>query len=146
MPAAPDAPPASPPLSLGELIGLLVHLRSRVESEWQRVLYVHAALVGVMIFFAGQAVHFVPARIVIAVFYTASLVVSWRAMTEAFEGMRIVTADIAAHPSGMAGSPAHRWLASRDYRHALRLRGALMGGVWCVVIYLLFRTPVLGQG
>ncbi len=139
-------PDDTPPFSMGELTSLLVHLRNRVESEWQRVLYVHAALIGVMIFFAGQSIQFVPARVVIAVFYTASLVVSWRAMAEAFEGMRIVTADIAAHPGGRGGSPAHRWLATRDYRHALRLRAVLMVGVWCVVIYLLFRTPVMGPG
>lgn len=139
-------PDDTPPFSMGELTGLLVHLRNRVESEWQRVLYVHAALIGVMIFFAGQSIQFVPARVVIAVFYTASLIVSLRAMAEAFEGLRIVTADIAAHPAARAGSPAHRWLTTRDTRHALRLRAVLMAGVWCVVIYLLFRTPVMGPG
>jgi hypothetical protein len=141
-----ENPADKPAVSTGELIGLLVHLRNRVESEWQRVLYVHAALIGVMIFFAGQSIQFVPARIVIAVFYTASLVVSWRAMAEAFDGLRIVTADLGKHPGAAAGSDAHRWLATRDYRHALNLRAVLMIGVWFVVIYLLFRTPVMGPG
>lgn len=135
-------PAEKPPFTSGELIGLLVHLRNRLESEWQRVLYVHAALIGVMIFFAGQSIQFVPARIIIAVFYTASLIVSWRAMAEALEGLRVVTADLAEHTGGT--SPAQRWVSTRDYRHTLNLRTVLMIGVWCVVVYLLFRTPVMG--
>ena len=55
-------------MNLTETVNFGLQLRTKVDVEWQRVVNIHAALIGVMIFFAGQPEPYTMARLVAFLF------------------------------------------------------------------------------
>jgi hypothetical protein len=132
-------------LKFGEAIGVLMQLRAKVEAEWHRIVYIHAALIGVMIFFAGQQNPHVAGRLVVFAFYTLNVLAFYRSLRDAYDGLRLVTADIAQFPPPANGGNITAWLASRSYRHDAAYRAALLAGVWGVVFYLMILPLIVGR-
>jgi hypothetical protein len=132
-------------LKFGEAIGVLMQLRAKVEAEWHRIVYIHAALIGVMIFFAGQANPFVTARLVVFTIYSFNVEVVWFSLFEAYDGMRRVTQDLLLFPKPERGGHTVVWLRGRTYRHDAWTRAGLLGVVWAVVGYLMILPLIFGR-
>jgi hypothetical protein len=144
-PTPPPAADGTASLKPFELVSLAMQLRGRVDAEWQRAVNLHAALIAVMIFFAGQADPFVAARLIVFVFYTYNIVMLLRGLTEAYAGLRDVTSDLARLPVPEHGAASLRWLTSRHYRRDARFQCTLLVVVWTVIGYLMLSSLVLGR-
>lgn len=132
-------------VKLSETLSLLMALRTKADNDWYRVIYLHAALIGVMVFFAGQKSDFVIARLVVFAFYTFNVAVSFMALRESRDGLRNATADLRSFPPHQGGASLQRWLGSRDYAGALRLQLMVLGAAWLLVAWLLLSAMVLGR-
>lgn len=132
-------------LRANELVGLAMQLRSRADAEWQRAVNVHAALIAVMIFFAGQPDPFVTARVIVYVFYTYNVLVLLRSLTEAYAGLREVTTDLLLLPTPARGGNSLRWLTARRFRREGVVQCTLLGVVWLVIGYLMLGSLMLGR-
>lgn len=71
-------------------------LHGRLDTLWQRLLYAHAAIVGVLVFFSTQADPFWVSRALVFVFYTINLAISVTAMLESYRGLQAGLADLKA--------------------------------------------------
>lgn len=148
----PAEPETAPPdlrtishLKPPELVLLAMQLRGRADSEWQRAVNLHAALIAVMIFFAGQTDPFVTARLIVFAFYTYNVIMLLRALIEAYAGLRAVTNDLLLLPPPALGGHSLRWLTKRRYFGDARVQGALLAVVWTVTGYLLLSSILLGR-
>ncbi len=143
--------PATPPpkvshMSVAELVNLSQQLRGKSEAEWQRVINLHAALIGVMIFFAGQPETYATARLLVFGFYTFNLVSSYLSHRETFDGLSRVNQDLLAFGTPVAGGASFAWITSRNYRPQIWGRTSLLVLVWLLVGYLMIAPLVLGRG
>lgn len=132
-------------LKANELVQLAIQLRNRCDSEWQRAVNLHGALIAVMIFFANHAEPFLVARIVVYVFYTYTMVMLLRSLVEVYAGLREVTSDLLLLPLPERGGYSLRWLTGRRYRREAPVQCALLAVVWVVIGYLLIGGLLLGR-
>jgi len=141
------ADPAVPPITaikLYEMLNLVMALRTKVDNDWYRVIYLHAALIGVMVFFAEQTQAFLLARLVVFAFYTFNVAVSYAALRDSHAGLSRATADLRSFPSHPGAAGVQDWLASRYYDRAMRLQLWVLGVAWVLVAYLLLSTGIPG--
>lgn len=110
------AAPAVPSIKLSEILSIVMALRTKADSDWYRVIYLHAALIGAMVFFAGQRNEFAFARLVVFAFYSFNVAVSFAALRESYEGLRHATSDLRSFPPHHGGAAVQKWLGSR-YNH-----------------------------
>lgn len=119
-----------------------MQLGGKVDAEWQRVVNLHAALIGIMVFFAGQRDPYLAARLLVFVFYSFNVVVSFNNLKEVYAGLRQINQDLMLFPPPEIGGHSLEWIRSRTYRHVVWLRSGLLALVWAVVAYLMF-VPLL---
>jgi hypothetical protein len=132
-------------LKANELVALAMQLRGRTDSEWQRAVNLHGALIAVMIFFANQAEPFLAARVMVYVFYTYNVVMLLRGLTEAYAGLREVTSDLLLLPAPERGGQSLRWLTARRFRREAPIQCSLLVAVWALIGYLLIGSLLLGR-
>lgn len=124
-------------LSFSELMNLALAFHARIDTLWQRVLYSHAAIVGVMVFFATAQDLLALPRVLVFLFYTFNIWITLVAFAECYSGLRAVLDDLKVFPQSDASTNIQSWVIQRTYhRHALR-RILLLGAVWLVLGYLL---------
>lgn len=129
------------PMSFAELMMLSLAFNGRVDTLWQRVLYTHAAIVGVMVFFATTEHAYMTSRILVFFFYTLNLAITMSALLESYTGLKAALEDLKAMSGSSDQSNMQVWVMARSYhRHAAR-RIAALAIVWAVLAYLLF-SPV----
>lgn len=129
-------------MNVTELINFCLQLRAKSDSEWERVINVHAALIGAMIFFADLQDAYVTARLVVFAFYSFNMVSSFRGMKETFDGLRHINDDLLLFGQPVAGGASFAWLTSRRYSHFVWFRSGLLVCVWLIVAYLMI-TPLI---
>lgn len=134
----------SPDMSYSDLMSLSLTLHSRIDTLWHRILYAHAAIVGVMVFFATADSPFVLPRVLVFFFYTLNIVITSTAVLESYSGLKAVLADLKTYGASAQGKNVHDWVLARTYHlHGAR-RVFALGIVWAVLGYLLV-YPVLGD-
>lgn len=129
-----------------EIFHVCMVLHGRIDSLWERLIYTHAAMVGVMVFFASQADPYTVTRVVVFVFYTVNIAFTVAAMNESYRGLQAGLEDLKALPRKDGLGHMEAWLVSLDYAAHPRRRLALVAFVWAVLGYLLFHPYVLGGG
>lgn len=124
-------------LDFADTFAICMQLQGRLDTLWQRVLYTHAAIVGVMVYFANaQYPHPVP-RLLVLLFYTINLLITVAAMRESYAGLVAAVDDLKSTRRAAAQGAFERWLISLDYSAHPRRRLAVLGVVWALVAYLL---------
>lgn len=124
-------------LSFAELMGLILSFHGRLDTLWQRMLYTHAALVGVMVFFASTQNPFVVPRLLVFFFYSLNTAITVVAFSETYSGLKAVVADLHKFDASERTGNLQQWITDRSYtRHAGRRVFALLV-VWAVLAYLL---------
>lgn len=125
------------PLSFQELVTLSLQLNSRLDMLWHRVLYSHAAIVGVMVFFASRAELFAVQRHLVFGFYTINTIITVIAFREVYVGLLAAIEDLKALSGSAQMTNVQRWIFSRNYtRHSI-FRATVMGLAWLILGYIL---------
>ncbi|MCB1339715.1 MAG: hypothetical protein KDK24_01350 [Pseudooceanicola sp.] len=133
-------PPAPETLEFSDLLDLSVKLNSRIDTLWQRVIYAHAAMVGVLVFFASAEHPFTIPRLLVVFFYSMNSAVTWVAFREAYSGLKAVAADLAV--AADQKSAVYAWARSQRYdMHALR-RLVMLAVMWVIISYLILAPLV----
>ncbi len=131
-------------LTAPELLTLMNQIIGRIDMLWQRVLYSHAAIVGVMVFFATTSDLYAVPRLLVFFFYSVNSLIAHYSFKEAYDGLRAAVSDLDAIEGFRDGSEVGRWFTSRSFaRHTVR-RGLILTSVWVVVSYLLIYPLVPG--
>ncbi len=135
---------SEPRLDTQTIFNMCMSLHGRLDTLWQRLLYAHAAIVGVMVFFSTTPETFFISRVLVFLFYTVNLLISVVAMIESYRGLQAGLTDIRARER--EGEPSHfeNWLTSLDYSAHPRRRIMLFGLVWLLIGYLLFARFIHG--
>lgn len=121
-----------------KIFSLCMALHTRLDTLWQRLIYSHAAIVGVMVFFSAAADHYLVPRVLVFLIYSINLGVSMSALNESYKGMQAALADIRASEKHERLEHFEAWLRGLDYEaHPVR-RVMLFAVAWVLVGYLLF--------
>lgn len=132
-----------PIIGFNELINLSLSFNGRIDALWQRVLYTHAAIVGVMVFFATAEQLLALPRILVFIFYTFNIGITLAAFSECYSGLRAVLDDLKSFPKSNNSTHIQSWVTERSYhRHAMR-RVILLGLIWLVLGYLLVYPVII---
>lgn len=140
----PDTDPG-PLLELKDLLTLSMQLNLRIDTLWHRVVYAHAIMVGVLVFFADpdNMYPFTVPRLLVMFFYSMNTIVTFAAFQEAYAGLRAAVDDVRA--LGASESQVRRWLETREFTWHTRRRAAILIVLWCVIAYLIL-YPLFGGG
>ena len=132
-----NAAPDETRLSFAELITLSLKFNDRLDQLWQRVLYSHAAIVGVMVFFGTSDQVFAVSRVLVFGFYTANMIITMFAFHEALSGMRAVMDDLQAMQRKAKKTHLQGWILTRNYNRHSAVRLMILGITWLLLGYLL---------
>ena len=125
-----------------ELISLNLQLNGRLDALWQRVLYSHAAIVGVMVFFGTSDTLYAVPRVLVFAFYTANLIMTVIAFNETLSGMRAAIADLKALQGNETKTKVQEWIFTRNYDRHATVRAVILGITWLLLGYLLI-LPII---
>ncbi|MEX0283146.1 MAG: hypothetical protein AB3N23_00895 [Paracoccaceae bacterium] len=120
------------------IFGTCMSLNSRLDTIWQRLIYAHAAIIGVMVFFSTADDAYLVPRVLVFLVYTVNLMVSLVSMREAYQGLQAGLADIRARDRTEGLTHMETWLISLDYSGHQRRRNVVFVLVWVMIAYLLF--------
>jgi hypothetical protein len=124
-------------MKFSELVNLSLAFHNRVDTLWQRVLYTHAGIVGVMIFFATSQEEFIIPRILVFFFYSLNAGITVFAFQESYAGLRATLADLKSFPGSKGSLQTQAWINSRNYHQHAPRRVFSLGLVWLAVSYLI---------
>lgn len=130
------------PLKFSEMLSLSMQLNARIDTLWQRIIYSHGVMVGVLVFFASAQHAFAVPRLLVTFFYTLNSIVTFIAFQEAYRGLRAVVTDMRALQA--AGGQVHSWASAQDFgQHTLR-RALILVVLWAIIAYLLLYPLAFG--
>ncbi|MEM6941458.1 MAG: hypothetical protein AAF943_15835 [Pseudomonadota bacterium] len=130
-----------PPQSFNELIGMILVLNARIDALWQRVIYAHAAMVGVMVFFAAASDPFVIARGLVLLFYTMNSFVTYIAFRDSYGALNAAVADLKA--TGASKGKVFSWAQALHFSQHTARRAFMLAALWLIIAYLLI-GPLIG--
>ncbi len=133
------------PMSFSELMMLMLKFNDRLDTLWQRVLYSHAALVGVMAFFSRSPEAFLLPRVLVFFVYSANVVITYASILETYRGYKSAVQDLTNLKNVDATSNVQAWVRSHKIRAQPRRFGLVFLFIWIGVGYLLLNPFVWGR-
>ncbi len=124
-------------MSFSELMMLTLKFNDRLDTLWQRVIYTHAALVGVMVFFANSQQPFILQRCLVFFLYSVSAVITYGSIRATYRGYQSALQDLASLKEREATSNLQNWVKSQNVGNQTRRYGQVFFLVWAVLGYLL---------
>ncbi len=124
-------------MSFSELMMLTLKFNDRLDYLWQRVIYTHAALVGVMVFFGRAAEPFILQRGLVFFLYTCSALITYVSIRDTYRGYRCALEDLAALKEHDETSNVQGWIKSQNITNQPRRYGVVFLIIWAVLGYLL---------
>lgn len=125
-------------LTFPELSGISLQLVGRLEVIWQRVVYIHAAMIGVMVFFSQAETGYTLARGIVYAFYSVNLLIAYFNLREIYTGLEAARSDMEKFPECSENGSLFGWMKSRNYAYKSGLRALILGIAWVLVGALLF--------
>ncbi len=110
---------------------------SKIDSLWQRVVYIHIGMVAAVIFLASADQPYYAARAIVLGFYTFNIVITYLNMRDCYSGLQKVILDIDRFPECPNGGVFENWLKERNYSRNTQVRAAVLIMFWCLIAYLL---------
>ena len=127
-------------MSYSEMVSFYHMQLGRVEMAWFRIMYLHAAIVGVLVFF-GEAEDFLALqRVLVFAFFTVNLLIFQYALTEGYQALENARKDLARFPEN--DGHVDRWFRTRNNRYKTPVRNAVVLITWLLVGFLLFRSLI----
>lgn len=129
-------------MSYSEMVGFFQQQLARVELAWFRIMYLHAAIVGVLVFF-GEAQDFLfLQRAIVFAFFSVNLVIFHVALSEGYQGLNEAQKDLERFPEN--DGHVDRWFRSRRNTSKTGVRTAIIVLTWSLVGFLLFQSLISG--
>ncbi len=127
-------------MSYSEMLGFYNQQLGRVEMTWFRIMYLHAAIVGVLVFFGEADEFLLLQRFVVFGFFTANLLIFHVALSESYDGLRAALKDIECFPA--SGGHVDQWFHNHRNLYRTNVRTAVMLTTWGIVGFLLFQSLI----
>lgn len=129
-------------MTYSELVNFFHLQMGRVEMTWFRVMYLHAAIVGVLAFFAEASDSYLLQRVMVFAFYTVNLVIFHVSLQEGYAGLRQAHQDLLKFPQ--TDGQVEQWFRTRRYGFKTPARVTIMVITWALIGLLLFRNWLTG--
>ena len=126
-----------PAMSFSDLMALTLKFNDRLDTLWQRVIYTHAALVGVMVFFARSQELFVVQRLLVFFLYTVSSLITYVSIRDTLRGYHSALQDLAELEREDAASNVQDWIRMKDVGNQTQRYGMVLACAWAVLGYIL---------
>lgn len=129
-------------MTYAELVSFF-HLQiGRVEMTWHRVMYLHAAIVGVLVFFGEADQSYLMQRCLVFGFYTVNLLIFYFSLREGYQALNEAHQDLKRFPGGDGN--VEKWFRNRRYGHKSPIRIAVLSVTWALIGGLLFHGWIIG--
>ena len=129
-------------MTYAELVSFF-HLQiGRVEMTWHRIMYLHAAIVGVLVFFGEADQSYLIQRYLVYGFYTVNLLIFYFSLREGYQALNEVHNDLRRFPAGDGN--VEIWFRNRRYGHKSPIRIAILLVTWVLIGGLLFQGWLFG--
>lgn len=129
-------------MTYSELVSFF-HLQiGRVEMTWHRVMYLHAAIVGVLVFFGESDQSYLMQRCLVFAFYTVNLLIFYFSLREGYQALNEVHQDLKHFPHG--DGHVEIWFRKQRYGHKSYVRIAILLTTWVLIGSLLFSGWIVG--
>lgn len=129
-------------LTYAELVSFFQTQMGRVEMTWFRVMYLHAAIVGVLAFFAEAREYYMFQRGLVFAFYTVNLLIFHVSLQEGYQALKSAHRDLMRFPQGEGD--VERWFRGLRYGYKTPVRIMVMVSTWVLIGGLLFLLPLYG--
>lgn len=123
-------------MTYAEMVAFYHAQLGRVEMTWFRVMYLHAAMVGVLVFFGEAEDFFLLQRAVVFAFYTVNLLIFFFALREGYDGMKHAHRDLVLFPD--AEGHVENWYRTHRLNYKMELRALALAIAWLLILFLMF--------
>lgn len=128
-------------MSFSELVTFYAVHVARVDMTWFRIMYLHAAVVGVLIFFAEAEIFYWLQRGLVFAFYTVNLLIFHLCLQESYKAMQAARDDLAQFDK--TDGSVDTWFRSMMLGHKTASRVSVLAITWALVGWLLFKDAVM---
>ena len=126
-----------PAMSFSDLMALTLKFNDLLDALSPTVIYTHAALVGVMVFFARSQELFVVQRLLVFFLYTVSSLITYVSIRDTLRGYRSALKDLAELEREDAASNVQDWIRMKDVGNQTQRYGMVLACAWAVLGYIL---------
>lgn len=123
-------------LTYNEIVQFYHTQVGRVELTWFRIMYLHAAVSGILVFFFEAETFLVQQRALVLAVYTVNLLVLHFALKEGYAALRSAVADLKRFPE--SDGHVDQWFRAISFDYKANIRSAFLVSIWILVAYLLF--------
>lgn len=128
-------------MTYSDIVGFYAAHVARIDMTWFRIMYLHAAVVGVLIFFAEAEIFYWLQRGLVFAFYTVNLFIFHLCLKESYQAMQAAREDLARF--GKTDGSVDTWFRGLLLSHKSASRVAVLSITWALVGWLLFKDAVL---
>ncbi|MEO9514512.1 MAG: hypothetical protein ABJH45_03000 [Paracoccaceae bacterium] len=123
-------------LTYNEVVQFYQLKLSRVEVTWFRIMYLHAALFAVLVFFYEAETFLTQQRILVLSIYTVNLLVFHVSLHDGYGALRSALADLKTFPE--TDGHIDQWFRKVNLSYKTSVRVCFMIISWLLVTFLLF--------
>ncbi|MEM8538160.1 MAG: hypothetical protein AAGF56_09890 [Pseudomonadota bacterium] len=124
-------------MTYADLVNFYAAHVARVDLTWFRIMYLHAAVVGVLIFFAEATSSYWLQRGLVFAFYSVNLLIFHICLQESYQAMRVAKEDLARFEN--KGEAVDGWFRNMVLSHKTITRVGVLTITWALVGWLLFQ-------
>jgi len=132
----PEEPARVSNMTYPELVQFYNAQLGRVEMTWFRIIYLHAAMVGVLVFFGEAEEFLLLQRSVVFAFYSVNLLVFFFALRDGYGAMQSALRDLSRFPDKLGA--VDDWFRAQRLGMKTGLWTLVMTIAWLLVLFLLF--------
>ncbi|MEM7074645.1 MAG: hypothetical protein AAF484_06135 [Pseudomonadota bacterium] len=123
-------------MTYSEMVAFYNVQLGRVEMVWFRIMYLHAAMVGVLVFFSEADAFLMLQRAVVFAFFTVNLVIFLAALSEGYAALKAAHDDLLRFPND--DGAVDTWFRSRQFGYRKTVRNLTLVVTWALIGFLLF--------
>ncbi len=130
-------------MTFHQLFGHAFAFGSKIDTLWQRIVYIHIGMVAAVIFLAGSNEPYLAARSIVLGFYSFNVFITYWNLRDAYRGLECTVADLKRFPETANPGELETWLRQRSYSGNSLVRALILLAFWALIAYLLL-VPVFG--
>ncbi len=124
-------------LSYPDMVTFFHQQIGRIEMTWFRMMYLHAAMVGVLAFFAEAQELYLMQRVLVFAFYTANLLIFHISLREGYGALKQARLDLIQFPETEGN--VDQWFRKRRHGMEASTWFSALFVTWLLIAFLLFK-------
>ena len=125
-------------MTFSELLGFYHAKQSQIDMAWLRIMYLHAAMVGILVFFSEAPNFYLLQRVMVFAFFSINLLIFVRSLRDGYVAMEQARLDLTRFERD--DGAVDQWIRGSTPAYNAVVRNLTLVATWSLIGFLLFRS------